>query len=153
MVSGTFYILFIQRVRYHLCALESFFSYIWTFELFWTCAPYKSIHLSSSNPEIISILPSVYLIAIHFCAFVRFDVYCCMFAPSLVLPPFTSSTFWLLSYNHQFINWWFIISTPKGYCYCSPKGRISQALLLILYKAVPLKSSFLDSSACSFIYF
>ena len=24
-----------------------------------------------------------------------------------------------LSYNHQF-NWWFIISPPKGYCYCSP---------------------------------
>ena len=34
-----------------------------------------------------------------------------------------------------------------------PKGRISQALLLVRYKAVPLESSFLDSSACSFIYF
>ena len=34
-----------------------------------------------------------------------------------------------------------------------PKGRVSQALLLVRYKAVLLKSSFLDSSACSLIYF
>ena len=58
----------------------------------------------------------------------------------------------LLSYNHQF-NWWFIISPPKGYPTARPKGRISQALLLVRYKAVPLESSFLDSSACSLIYF
>lgn len=49
--------------------------------------------------------------------------------------------------NHQF-NWWFIISPPKGYCYCSPQRAVSQALLLARYKAV-----LLDSSACSFIYF
>ena len=57
-----------------------------------------------------------------------------------------------LSYNHQF-NWWFIISPPKGCPTARPKGRISQALLLARYKAVPLESSFLDSSACSLIYF
>ena len=56
------------------------------------------------------------------------------------------------SYNHQF-NWWFIISPPKGCPTARPKGRISQALLLARYKAVPLESSFLDSSACSLIYF
>lgn len=56
------------------------------------------------------------------------------------------------SYNHQF-NWWFIIGPPKGYPTARPKGRISQALLLVRYKAVPLESSFLDSSACSLIYF
>lgn len=56
------------------------------------------------------------------------------------------------SYNHQF-NWWFIISPPKGYCYCSPQRAVSQALLLVRYKAVLLESSFLVSSACSFIYF
>ena len=54
--------------------------------------------------------------------------------------------------NHQF-NWWFIISPPKGYCYCSPQRAVSQALLLARYKAVLLESSRLDSSACSFIYF
>ena len=58
----------------------------------------------------------------------------------------------ILSYNHQF-NWWFIISPPKGCPTARPKGRISQALLLARYKAVPLESSFLDSSACSLIYF
>lgn len=59
---------------------------------------------------------------------------------------------WLLVSNHQF-NWWFIISPPKGYCYCSPQRAVSQALLLARYKAVLLESSRLDSSACSFIYF
>ena len=54
--------------------------------------------------------------------------------------------------NHQF-NWWFIISPPKGYCYCSPQRAVSQALLLARYKAVLLESSRLYSSACSFIYF
>ena len=54
--------------------------------------------------------------------------------------------------NHQF-NWWFIISPPKGYCYCLPQRAVSQALLLARYKAVLLESSRLDSSACSFIYF
>ena len=58
----------------------------------------------------------------------------------------------LLVSNHQF-NWWFIISPPKGYCYCSPQRAVSQALLLARYKAVLLESSRLDSSACSFIYF
>ena len=50
-------------------------------------------------------------------------------------------------------NWWFIISPPKGYCYCSPQRAVSQALLLARYKAVLLESSRLYSSACSFIYF
>ena len=59
---------------------------------------------------------------------------------------------YLLVSNHQF-NWWFIISPPKGYCYCSPQRAVSQALLLARYKAVLLESSRLDSSACSFIYF
>lgn len=34
-----------------------------------------------------------------------------------------------------------------------PKGRCHKHLLLVRYKAVPLESSFLDSSACSLIYF
>ena len=40
--------------------------------------------------------------------------------------------------------------------YTNVKDRIwglQQAHLLVLYKAVLLESSFLDSSACSFIYF
>ena len=41
----------------------------------------------------------------------------------------------------------------KGLCYCSPQRAVSQAFLLVRYKAVLLESSFLDSSACSFIYF
>ena len=57
-----------------------------------------------------------------------------------------------LSYYHQF-NWWFIIDPPKGHCYCSPRRAVSQALILVRYNAVLLESSFLDSSACSFIYF
>ena len=35
----------------------------------------------------------------------------------------------------------------------SPERRVSQALLLVLYKEVLLFSSFLDSSDCSWIYF
>ena len=58
----------------------------------------------------------------------------------------------LLVSNHQF-NWWFILGSPKGHCYCSPQRAVSQALLLARYKAVLLESSLLDSSACSFIYF
>ncbi|BDF16677.1 hypothetical protein CE91St59_19400 [[Clostridium] scindens] len=57
-----------------------------------------------------------------------------------------------LSYNHHF-KWWFSLSPPKGYCYCSPRRAVSQALLLVRYKAAPLESSFLESSACSLIYF
>ena len=41
----------------------------------------------------------------------------------------------------------------KGLCYCSPQRTVPQAFLLVRYKAVLLESSFLDSSACSFIYF
>ena len=41
----------------------------------------------------------------------------------------------------------------KGLCYYSPQRAVSQAFLLVRYKAVLLESSFLDSSACSFIYF
>ena len=41
----------------------------------------------------------------------------------------------------------------KGLCYCSPQRAVPQAFLLVRYKAVLLESSFLDSSACSFIYF
>ena len=65
---------------------------------------------------------------------------------------FVIALFFFLVSNHQF-NWWFIISPPKGYCYCSPQRAVSQALLLARYKAVLLESSRLDSSACSFIYF
>lgn len=54
--------------------------------------------------------------------------------------------------NHHF-KWWFIFAPPKGHCYCSPRRAVSQALLLVRYKAVLLESSFRDSSACSFIYF
>ena len=70
----------------------------------------------------------------------------CMLIPLII----TDSV--ILVSNHQF-NWWFIISPPKGYCYCSPQRAVSQALLLARYKAVLLESSRLDSSACSFIYF
>jgi len=31
--------------------------------------------------------------------------------------------------NHHF-KWWFNISPPKGYYYCSPRRAVSQALLL-----------------------
>ena len=41
----------------------------------------------------------------------------------------------------------------KGLCYCSPQRAVPQAFLLVRYKAVLLESSFLNSSACSFIYF
>lgn len=41
----------------------------------------------------------------------------------------------------------------KGLCYYSPQRTVSQAFLLVRYKAVLLESSFPDSSACSFIYF
>lgn len=43
---------------------------------------------------------------------------------------FTTNGFINLVINHQF-NWWFDISPPKGYCYCSPKRAVSQALLLV----------------------
>ncbi len=36
---------------------------------------------------------------------------------------------YILVSNHLF-NWWFIISPPKGYCYCSPQRAVSQAPLL-----------------------
>ena len=41
----------------------------------------------------------------------------------------------------------------KGLYYCSPQRAVSQAFLLVRYKAVLRESSLLDSSACSFIYF
>lgn len=44
-------------------------------------------------------------------------------------------------------------SPPKGYCYCLSQRSVSQAFFLVLYKAVPLESSFLKSSTCSLIYF
>ena len=60
--------------------------------------------------------------------------------------------FSFLVINHHF-KWWFNIGPPKGHSYCSPRRAVPQALLLVRYKAVPLESSFLDSSACSLIYF
>ncbi|WP_415843207.1 hypothetical protein, partial [[Clostridium] scindens] len=42
----------------------------------------------------------------------------------------------MISYNHHF-KWWFSLSPPKGYCYCSPRRAVSQALLLVRYKAAP----------------
>ena len=44
-------------------------------------------------------------------------------------------------------------SRQKGIYYCSPKRTVSQALLLVRYKAVLPESSFHDSSACSLTYF
>lgn len=46
-----------------------------------------------------------------------------------------------------------LVLALKRAFYCSPKRAVSQALLPVRYKAVLLESSFLDSSACSFIYF
>ena len=48
--------------------------------------------------------------------------------------------FLFLVSNHQF-NWWFILGSPKGHCYCSPQRAVSQALLLVRYKVVLLESS------------
>ncbi len=50
----------------------------------------------------------------------------------------------------QLVVW---ISPNKGWLLTRLKRWVSQALLLILYKNVLLFSSFLDSSACSLIYF
>ena len=44
-------------------------------------------------------------------------------------------------------------SPHKGYVTARPKGRCRKHCYWSAYKAVLLKSSFLDSSACSFIYF
>lgn len=72
---------------------------------------------------------------------------------SLVKKKYTSATSSATPVNNHHFKWWFIISPPKGYCYCSPQRAVSQAPSLVRYKAVLLESSFLDSSACSFIYF
>ena len=54
--------------------------------------------------------------------------------------------------NHHF-KWWFNISPPKGYYYCSPRRRYRKHCYWLRYKAVLLESSLLESSACSLIYF
>lgn len=46
-----------------------------------------------------------------------------------------------------------ILALQRAYITASPNRAVSHALLPVVYKTILRESSFLDSSACSFIYF
>ena len=57
-----------------------------------------------------------------------------------------------LSHNHHF-KWWFGLALIRTGYMLAPKGGYRKRCYWSAYKAVLLESSFLDSSACSLIYF
>ena len=84
----------------------------------------------------------------------------------MIPPPFlkqAAATKYSRSAEYQTRNWDKLATTTSsgglflpllsGIVTACPEGAVSQALLLVRYKAVLLESSFRDSSACSFIYF
>ena len=58
----------------------------------------------------------------------------------------------LLSHNHHF-KWWFGLALIRAGYTLAQKGGYRKRCYWSSYKAVLLESSFLDSSACSLIYF
>lgn len=58
----------------------------------------------------------------------------------------------VLSHNHHF-KWWFGLALIRAGYMLAQKGGYRKRCYWSAYKAVLLESSFLDSSACSFIYF
>ena len=56
------------------------------------------------------------------------------------------------SHNHHF-KWWFGLALIRAGYMLAQKGGYRKRCYWSAYKAVLLESSFLDSSACSFIYF
>ena len=57
-----------------------------------------------------------------------------------------------LSHNHHF-KWWFGLALIRADYMLAQKGGYRKHCYWSAYKAVLLESSFLDSSACSLIYF
>ena len=57
-----------------------------------------------------------------------------------------------LSHNHHF-KWWFGLALIRAGYMLAQKGGYRKHCYWSAYKAVLLESSFLDSSACSLIYF
>lgn len=57
-----------------------------------------------------------------------------------------------LSHNHHF-KWWFGLALIRADYMRAQKGGYHKRCHWSAYKAVLLESSFLDSSACSLIYF
>ena len=57
-----------------------------------------------------------------------------------------------LSHNHHF-KWWFGLALIRADYMRAQKGGYRKRCYWSAYKAVLLESSFLDSSACSLIYF
>ena len=57
-----------------------------------------------------------------------------------------------LSHNHHF-KWWFGLALIRAGYMLAQKGGCRKRCYWSAYKAVLLESSFLDSSACSLIYF
>ena len=58
----------------------------------------------------------------------------------------------VLSHNHHF-KWWFGLALIRAGYMLAQKGGYRKRCYWSAYKAVLLESSFLDSSACSLIYF
>ena len=58
----------------------------------------------------------------------------------------------VLSHNHHF-KWWFGLALIRADYMRAQKGGYRKRCHWSAYKAVLLESSFLDSSACSLIYF
>ena len=57
-----------------------------------------------------------------------------------------------LSHNHHF-KWWFGLALIRASYILAQKGGYRKHCYWSAYKAVLLESSFLDSSACSLMYF
>lgn len=77
------------------------------------------------------------------------------FSTDGLLPDFyhgTSAFFADLSHNHHF-KWWFELALIRAGYMLAQKGGYRKRCYWSAYKAVLLESSFLDSSACSLIYF
>ena len=70
---------------------------------------------------------------------------------SSCMPPFISGSFFS-SHNHHF-KWWFGLALIRAGYMLAQKGGYRKRCYWSAYKAVLLESSFLDSSACSLIYF
>ena len=63
-----------------------------------------------------------------------------------------SDIFTSLSHNHHF-KWWFGLALIRAGYMLAQKGGYRKRCYWSAYKAVLLESSFLDSSACSLMYF
>ena len=81
--------------------------------------------------------------------------------PASVIVPSTSTTnnftfffikLLLLSHYHHF-KWWFELALIRAGYMLAQKGGYRKHCYWSAYKAVLLESSFLDSSACSLMYF